>query len=275
MYCNKCGTENNDDLKFCTECGAPVDQNSDITHTQPLQDSAATTQATQTPVVSQQNASQQKKPLGLIIGAIVAVVVAIIVVLFALGVFDQQSEPNSGAASSTNAQANSQTNPNQTTEESSSASATGEIAILPFIGFASAEASSTLPVSGVNDAGYSAVKAIDGDVATAWCEGASNNGVGEYIRLSSNENQGVSGFTINNGYQKSQYHYDINSRPKQISVYCGDELICTKTLADSGLTSQTVDFGRTVNTNDLRIVIDSVYPGTKYSDCCISEIKAY
>ena len=38
---------------------------------------------------------------------------------------------------------------------------------------------------------------------------------------------------------------------------------------------QDVDFGGIKTTDYIKITIDSIYRGTKWNDCCITEIKPY
>jgi hypothetical protein len=117
---------------------------------------------------------------------------------------------------------------------------------------------------------------LDGDTTSCWCEGASGYGIGESVTFSSSVAQPVQGFVIWNGYQRSEYVYGIDTRPKTISVYADNGyFVGSFTLTDSGLTSQNVSFGTSVTTKSLTIEITSVYPGSKCEDCCISEIEFY
>ena len=62
------------------------------------------------------------------------------------------------------------------------------------------------------------------------------------------------------------------SRPARIRVTFSDGASITFDLSDAtGM--QTLSFGRDVVTSTITITIVSVYPGTAYSDTCISEIE--
>ena len=130
-------------------------------------------------------------------------------------------------------------------------------------------ASSTLQESGHD---HSAHLALDGDTATAWVEGKSGSGEGEWLRLDLGSDCHVSGMRIWTGYQKSQDLFQKNSRPARIRVTFSDGTSQEFDLSDAtGM--QTISFGGDVVTSTITITIVSVYPGTAYSDTCISEIE--
>ena len=110
---------------------------------------------------------------------------------------------------------------------------------------------------------------------SAWVEGVSGSGLNEWISLSGGGEQGFSGFTIWSGYQKSDRHYEMNARPSRVGVYVDGELVGRFDLEDAGLTSQRIDFGSTYPGSELRIAVESAYPGSKYEDCAISEIEVF
>ncbi len=115
---------------------------------------------------------------------------------------------------------------------------------------------------------------MDGDLSTAWVEGASGDGIGESVTFTFDGTYLVSGFQIYAGYQKSDALYEKNSRPADITVTfsTGDEAAVT--LADeSG--SQYIAFDAPVETSSVTLTIDSVYSGSKYEDTVISEIAFY
>ena len=85
----------------------------------------------------------------------------------------------------------------------------------------------------------------------------------------------VSGLRICAGYQKNDYVYYNNSRPETISVEFSDGSVENYSLADVYDQEQVVTFSTPKETSYIRIIINSVYPGTKYEDTCISEIKLF
>ncbi len=81
-----------------------------------------------------------------------------------------------------------------------------------------AYASSTL--SSKTPGRYAVCNLFDNNLATAWVEGATGNGAGEYIIIAKENgfNQNKINLTIKNGYQKSDYLYKANNRVKQLQV---------------------------------------------------------
>jgi hypothetical protein len=82
-----------------------------------------------------------------------------------------------------------------------------------------AKASSTL----ASKAGaYVAANVIDGDGATAWCEGVAGNGAGEWIEISypepAEEYCRLQGFAISSGYTKSATTFTANNRLAKITL---------------------------------------------------------
>lgn len=179
------------------------------------------------------------------------------------------ASPEAGGGSSGNGQADE-------AGERPEAAVSGEPSEpVAFKGITSAEASSALPVDEVNTSGYDASNVLDGNLESAWVEGVSGPGLNEWISLSGDGDQGFSGFTIWSGYQKSDHHYEINARPSRVAAYVDGELVGQFDLKDAGLTSQRIDFGGTYPGHELRIAVESAYPGSKYEDCAISEIEVF
>ena len=115
---------------------------------------------------------------------------------------------------------------------------------------------------------------MDGDLSTAWVEGASGDGIGESVTFTFDGTYLVSGFQIYAGYQKSDALYEKNSRPADIAVTFSNGDEAAVTLADeSG--SQYIAFDAPVETSSVTLTIDSVYSGSKYEDTVISEITFY
>ena len=75
------------------------------------------------------------------------------------------------------------------------------------------------------------------------------------------------------GNWRNQQNYDMNSRPKDITVWL-DEQSYSITVPD-GKTEYCIAFSSEVECSELYIRIESVYPGSDYDDTCISEIGIY
>lgn len=119
-----------------------------------------------------------------------------------------------------------------------------------------------------------AERVLDGDLKTAWVEGADGQGLGESLGIVLDDVYTVNGFYIYAGYQKSDDLYYKNSRPKEIEILFSDGTINTIELEDV-IGMQNVKFPHSVETSGIEITINSVYAGNKYEDTAISEIQLY
>jgi hypothetical protein len=119
--------------------------------------------------------------------------------------------------------------------------------------------------------------AFDGNPETSWVEGVSGVGTGEFITFSADSLQQVTGIRIQNGYYKSEDLYYKNNRIKSVSI-----------TFDSG-TSVTIDdmpddysgfyeyvFDAPIDTRSVTITIGDVYIGSKYpDDTVVSDIEFF
>ncbi len=119
---------------------------------------------------------------------------------------------------------------------------------------------------------HSASRIMDGDKNTAWVEGADGQGYGQSVRFEFNNVYLVNGIKIRAGYQKNDDIYYKNSRPKEICAEYSDGTSEVFKLEDIGQNEQVLTFSRPVETNMVNLTIESVYPGEKYEDTCISEV---
>ena len=76
--------------------------------------------------------------------------------------------------------------------------------------------SSVLPSQAGN--AYGPESLADDDPATAWCEGARGQGVGETITLRIDRGPSFSRLLVGNGYGKSARSYSDNSRPNLVEI---------------------------------------------------------
>ena len=136
---------------------------------------------------------------------------------------------------------------------------------------ATLSASSTLQEAGHD---HSPRLAMDGSTSTAWVEGISGEGVGEWLRLDFGGDHTISGIQIWSGYQKTEALFYKNSRPRVIRIAYSDGRKFEATLNDQ-MGMQTIQLSAPVTTSSIMITIVSTYPGTTYSDVCISEVQFY
>jgi hypothetical protein len=119
---------------------------------------------------------------------------------------------------------------------------------------------------------YGPDSAFDGNSNTAWVEGSSGQGIGAFMVLEFDSPRTVSKLTIRNGYAKNGDIYGKNSRVKDIDIRFSDGSSQEARLSDiSG--AQTITFDRPVRAKWVQIEIRSVYPGWKYSDTAINEVR--
>jgi len=140
-------------------------------------------------------------------------------------------------------------------------------------------ATSRLDPQGDNN--YDAQNVQDDDLTTAWVEGANGYGQGESLRFRLTADYGpgayVSGFSINNGYCKSNDAWNENSRVRVLAVYVNDTILERIVIADTP-ERQTFTFLNSyyVSKGDVLVFeIAEVYKGTTYTDTCISELNLF
>jgi hypothetical protein len=130
--------------------------------------------------------------------------------------------------------------------------------------------SSVLAAQGKNS--YRAANLIDGNSETAWVEGRSDDGLGEWIVIDFTQPQTLGSVRLQNGYTKNADIYDKNGRVRDIEIILSNGQTLRQTLKDSDAT-QTIRLERAQQIRWLQLKIISVYPGRKYRDTAISELR--
>ena len=134
------------------------------------------------------------------------------------------------------------------------------------------EASSSLAHKSKN---YKVENVIDDNKYTSWIEGISGDGIGEYIKFSSENTFIIDKINIINGLSKSERIYKNNNRIKKVTIEFSDNSKQVHELEDNNMEYQTIYVGN-VNTNSVKIIIEEVYTdGRVYQDTCISEVAIY
>lgn len=123
--------------------------------------------------------------------------------------------------------------------------------------------------------GYPPINAVDDNVNTAWVEGAEGDGIGEWLEFEAAGIHEVSGIKLINGYAKSEDLYYANNRIKKLRIELPGVTTIEKSLEDGIFDYQIIDFEKVIDVKNIIITILEVYPGNKYNDTCISEIKIY
>ncbi|WP_421894535.1 NADase-type glycan-binding domain-containing protein [Marinoscillum sp.] len=144
-------------------------------------------------------------------------------------------------------------------------------------------ASSELPTQGANT--YYAKNAHDLSYETAWVEGVSGYGIGEFLEYHVNpENPRITEVIIVNGYVKSDHAWKNNTRVKTLKMYIDNKpyaiLNLEDTKAEQHFKVDPIGYGDRQNFDKLkekpgftmRFEIVEVYPGLKWDDTAITEI---
>lgn len=134
-----------------------------------------------------------------------------------------------------------------------------------------AKASSVLEPTSTNN--YRATNLLDGDLATAWNEGAQGPGIGEWVRLEFAEPVILAHIEIANGYQKDRDRFLGNARVKSLKLEYSNGTTQLVDLLD------TKDFQSITTlrkaTEWLKLTIVSVYPDYEWADAALSEVRVY
>lgn len=139
--------------------------------------------------------------------------------------------------------------------------------------------SSLAPVGKIS---FSANKAHDFDITTAWVEGKPDNGIGEYLEYAidmtadnASKKLGITQIILANGYKKSKETWQENARVKKLKMFVNDKPYGFLELLDA-FEFQVIDIGKIMlpprKITTIRFEIVEVYPGSKYQDTAISEL---
>ena len=114
--------------------------------------------------------------------------------------------------------------------------------------------------------------AVDGNSNTAW--NTNRKGAGEWICLTVRDGgkYSVSALGFLNGYVKNTTVWRKNARIQQLDVYCDGNFVTTLTLGDTW-EYQSFELPEAMIGSEFRFVIQSIYSGSSYPDCALSELE--
>jgi hypothetical protein len=119
----------------------------------------------------------------------------------------------------------------------------------------------------------------DDDPRTAWVEGVEGNGEKQWIRLSVTPLEGATRLRLRlrAGYHKSKSLFSANARPREVVVKLLPSGVSRPvTLADDGEGWQEVSVDQPAGKLDgVELTVVSAYPGTRYTDLCISDAQIF
>ncbi|MSL30631.1 hypothetical protein GKE84_25515 [Escherichia coli] len=133
-----------------------------------------------------------------------------------------------------------------------------------------AVASHTLESQGSNT--YQAANMLDDNYNTAWATHFTGENITLAFLMNSNNLYKMS---KSNGYGKTSELFEKNSRAKDIRIYINGKFICDEELSDLWIPHYITFDKEYNNVTEVKIVISSVYKGSKYNDLCISEVSFF
>lgn len=146
---------------------------------------------------------------------------------------------------------------------------TGQPATPP-VEIASIDASSTLPPE--EGFVYNPYMTIDGSNLTSWVEGKSDDGISEWLKFNFSQIYLIKKIKIFPGYASKEDIYFKNNRVRKIRLEFSNGNSQEFELVDE-FRMQTVSLSTEIPTEYIKITILSVWPGSKFSDTSIAEVK--
>ncbi len=125
---------------------------------------------------------------------------------------------------------------------------------------------------------YHPLYLIDDDPKTAWVEGAEGSGSGEWIRVYVTPVAETSQvrLRLRNGYHKSKPLHRKNAKAKQLRVILVPSQATTTIVLKDNMKWQEIRLEQpSGKLTAIELHVDSVYPGTKYADLCLSDLEVF
>ena len=135
----------------------------------------------------------------------------------------------------------------------------GAITVLP-------GASGDLPLPGEG------VRSVFVKIAEATAGACVGPGDGESLSVTLDAAAALTGLEIWNGYQRSEDHFQKNARVHEVAVSADGQSIGKFSLTDE-MGPQTLTFEEPVTARALTMTVLSVYPGSRYTDLVVSELR--
>ena len=120
---------------------------------------------------------------------------------------------------------------------------------------------------------YGAAFLNDGDTSTPWEEGVEGDGIGEQITYEPEAGTKLQVIRIYPGNGRSDKAFQENNRPKTITLEIDGKKQALN-FDDAGH-FYTFSSKKPVTAKQVKLIIDSVYQGSKWQDTCISEVEFY
>ena len=248
--CVSCGSPLRESARFCNVCGTrvPLDAQSPPDATSPAPAGSGTSPTSPpppppTPTPSSTSSSPAKaapsvgKAANRVAMVVVAIAAAVTVGVFAWGTYQAELSRAASAAAATAAQT-------------------------PFDLSPAAQLSASSRLASEGKVSYATANLIDNVHTTAWAEGASGAGIGQWFAFDFSNEMMVSEFRVVCGYDKRSGGIDrftTNPRLKTFTVRFSDGGTATFTTTDTRA-EQVFRLDSPVRTSAVKVTIDSVYP---------------
>lgn len=302
MKCTKCGKEIPDNVRFCKYCGNTTENGFAASGGHP----ANTNRGNQKPPVNQPSSKGSgNKKIIIIISIIAAVIIIAAAAIFAVSLLKGKKQKNKYPMNTEAVETKPETNDTEATKPSEHESSESqpvqsetetvtslesETVQSESIESETAQSETKEPAPVINmlyvsevyassslaeaDVVHSPERIMDGNISTAWVEGASGQGIGESVVFMFDNVYTVEGLWVAAGYQKNDRVYTINSRPEKITISFSDGTSESFTLTDIH-DFQEIHFSKPIETSSIKITIDSVYKGSQCEDTVFSEVEFY
>ena len=135
---------------------------------------------------------------------------------------------------------------------------------------ATAKASSVLAPADAYHPGY----LFDGRLDFGWVEGVKGPGLGESMTLTFAAPVTLTAVELWNGYQRSDDHFKKNARAKKVTLTV-DGVEPVELAVKDAQGSQKLLLPKPASTKSLTLTIKEAYPGTKYDDLVLSEMRVW
>lgn len=135
----------------------------------------------------------------------------------------------------------------------------------------SVEGSSALKATSTNN--YRATNLIDGDLATAWNEGAEGVGLGESVTFQFSQQLALARIEVANGFQQDDDRFLANPRVKTLQIEYSSGTVQLVDLLDAQgyqtilPTRQPIEW--------IKMTIVAVHPDYEWEDTALSEVRFY
>jgi hypothetical protein len=132
---------------------------------------------------------------------------------------------------------------------------------------------SSSALKGISTASFQATNLVDGDLATAWVEGAKGTGLGEWVRFEFAQPTLLARIEVANGYQKDPASFARNPRVKLVNVEFSSGGTYLVELYDTTDLQTIIPAGEAIDW--VKLVIVSVYPGENDYGTALSEVRLF